>query len=83
MKTNFKRSAAAHTHTHTHTLRIRLFSVLVLIIAFTFVGCEEEKNIDIPNYEIYQEIGTEHNNGLDYVFDELKKNQAVKTYVKK
>lgn len=68
----------------------KLKSIIVSIIGLAilsicsigFWGCEKNEVIDIPNYEIYQEIGMEHNNGLDYVFDELKKANVSKTTLK-
>ncbi len=56
--------------------------MLLLFSLIGFWGCEGYDNIDIPNYEIYQKIGIEHNNGLDYVFEELKKSDVSKIGLK-
>ncbi len=50
-------------------------SALVLGIVVFYSCSKEESRVnlaEVPNYEVYQAIGVEHNNGLDYVFEQLK-----------
>ncbi len=51
--------------------------VFILILGtVVFFSCNKEEAkvnlLEVPNYEIYQTIGVEHNNGLNYVFKQLK-----------
>lgn len=50
-------------------------SILVILIGIiSFISCQQEDNTSIDSLNNYDKVGKLHNEGLEYVFDYLKKN---------
>lgn len=48
---------------------------LTIIMCMFFFSCQKEENVSMNELFDYEQIGIEHNKGLDYVFDYLKKEE--------